>query len=316
VSSFAGLTVVRRVHIDTDPGLDDLLALAFALASPELEVCGLTSVAGNASLDATTDNARRFLAWAEVDLPLGRGAAGPLALATVHAEQIHGADGRRGLSLAEPGSAPLPPASAVLRASLTEHRIDRLIALGPLTNVAALLASEPELFAGVEVVWMGGALGAGNATPLAEFNAWADPRALAVLLDSPIDLRILPLDVTRHVVLRPGDLGRQPFGAGHRGLVLERILRALMEVERPFYGEPVAVLHDPCAIAAAISPDLFRYEHKTLEACDREGRERGRLTETGIPLGAGVHFAVESRTEEICRLFLSRLAGWSQKVED
>lgn len=313
MSSDAGLSLVRRIHIDTDPGIDDLLALALALASPELRVEGLTTVAGNVSLDQATDNTRRFLRLVGVELPVGRGAAGPLALDAVDARQVHGPDGRHGLELPPAPAEPLPTAKALLRSSLRERRIDEIVALGPLTNLAALALEEPGLLAETEVVWMGGSLGEGNATPLAEFNAYADPTALSVILESATHLRIIPLDVTRHVVLRPRDVPNDPFGETPLGRSLEALLSALMEIERPLQGEALAVLHDPCAVVAAISPNLFRYEDRALEVCAEEGRERGRLLERDE--GSVAQFAVEAHADEITRLFLRRLAGLAGKDE-
>jgi inosine-uridine nucleoside N-ribohydrolase len=312
----------RAIHIDTDPGLDDLLALALALASPELEVRGVTTVAGNASLAAVTDNAARFLALCGAPVPLGRGAPRPLSLEPVTAEQIHGPDGRQGIPLpevaesagAESGTEDPGVASArdVLRQSL-EAGVECVVALGPLTNLAELVLERPTLLDGAEVVWMGGTLGRGNVTPLAEFNSYADPEAVGVLLASDVALRVIGLDVTQSVVVRPPDLEAEPFGCDPVGRFLERTLRALMEAERPLLGEPIATLHDPSAVMAAIFPDLFRYEELNLQVRVEAGRERGRLLarpdgarETG---GHPVLYATEVRASEIVRLFLDRLAS-------
>ncbi|MGH9884499.1 MAG: nucleoside hydrolase, partial [bacterium] len=180
-----------RVHIDTDPGLDDLLALAFALASPELRVEGITTVAGNASLEAVTENALRFVALADAAIPVGAGAAGPLALKAIDASHFHGADGRRGVALASHGLPPAQSAAAVLRRSLVECHVERVIALGPLTNVAALLEAEPELFRETEIVWMGGTLGRGMLSAMVSSSGMVSPsgtgraRPSAVLASAP-----------------------------------------------------------------------------------------------------------------------------------
>ena len=129
MSREAGPSLVQRVHIDTDPGVDDLLAIALALASPELRVEGLTTVAGNVSLEVATDNARRFLQLAGLELPIGQGAAAPLALDAVDAHHIHGPDGRHGVELPAVPATALPSAGALLRSSLREQHIDQIIAL-------------------------------------------------------------------------------------------------------------------------------------------------------------------------------------------
>lgn len=299
-----------RVHIDTDPGLDDLIALGLAFASPELEVLGVTTVAGNVSLDVVTDNARRFLALVGVDVPLGRGAAAPIALSAVHAAQVHGDDGRAGIELPEVRPLALPAARDVLRQSLLERGVTRVIALGPLTNLAELAREEPAVFARAEIVWMGGALGPGNATPLAEFNAWADPAALSLLLHAGVALRIVPLDCTSRVRLAERDLPALAFGAGAAGRCLERAMRALMSIERKSQGEHVALLHDPSAVVAAAAPALFRFESRRLAVCVEEGAARGQLQQAKAASGQ-VQWAREAEVARISRLVVQRLAGWA-----
>jgi len=116
--------------------------------------------------------------------------------------------------------------------------------------------------------------------------------------------------VTSGVRLRARDLATESFGDGALGRLMERLLHALMEIERPVEGEPVALLHDPCAIAAALSPELFRWEELGLDVCVREGRERGRLFAGGPTLGA-VRVAVEARADTIARTVLARVAGFA-----
>jgi inosine-uridine nucleoside N-ribohydrolase len=199
----------------------------------------------------------------------------------------------------------------VLRASLRERRVERVVALGPLTNVAALARDDPELFERAEIVWMGGSLSGGNATPQAEFNAWADPEALAKVLGSGVRVRIVPLDVTSGVRLRARDLAQESFGTGRLSQLTLRLLHALMEIERPVEGEPVALLHDPCAVAAALSPELFRWEEHSLEVGVCEGRERGRLRAgAGVP-GSRARVAVEARADTIARMVLARVAEFA-----
>ncbi len=307
-------TLVRRIHIDTDPGLDDLLALGLALASPEVKLEGITTVAGNASIDAVTENACGFLALADVEIPVGRGAAAPLALTRTDAEHVHGADGRKGIALPVQKKRRVATARSVLLHSLRERRVEQVVALGPLTNIAELVSEEPTLLEDIEIVWMGGTLSGGNVTPLAEFNAYADPGAAARVLSSGLRVRVIGLDVTKHVRVRAQDLPHSPFGASPTARFFEAALRSLMETEHPLYGEPCAVLHDPCAVAAAIFPNCLRYESKQLEVRVEEGRERGRLMEQTATRGRCVEYAVEVQSAEVVRLFLDRLAAWSGKL--
>jgi inosine-uridine nucleoside N-ribohydrolase len=300
-----------RVHIDTDPGLDDLLALAFALACPELSVEGITTVSGNASLEAVTENALRFMTLADAEIPVGAGAAGPLALARFDATSFHGADGRRGLEIAEPASrAPLASAREALRRSLGERRVECVIALGPLTNVAALIAAEPALFTNAELIWMGGTLGRGNVTRSAEFNSFADPRAVRVVLESGVSLRVVGLEVTERVALRAVDLRAAGARATPRARMLDAALRALFCAEHALSGEPAAYLHDPCAVAAAFAPELFDFEPKRLLVSDSEGAERGRLRVDPVA-GHEVQYAVAARESALTSLFLERVTEWA-----
>jgi inosine-uridine nucleoside N-ribohydrolase len=298
------------VHIDTDPGLDDLLALALAFASPELSVEGVTTVAGNAALPIVTANARRFCALAGADVAIGVGANQPLALTPIDAAHFHGKDGRRGAPLPEVPEANLAPARDVLRHSLVSRGVEKVIALGPLTNVATLAVEDPKLFANAEVIWMGGTLGAGNVTAKAEYNAFADPRALRILLRSGVRLRVVGLEVTSRVSLDAARVTEHGFGEGPRGQLLAAAVRGLCDAEKTLSGAMRAVLHDPAAVAAAFASELFSFAPRALEVVDREGAERGRIR--ARPDGAAVEYAVDARAGDIVELFLERVTRWAK----
>jgi len=297
---------VRRIHIDTDPGLDDALALALALALPGIRVCGVTTVAGNAPLEAVTRNAAGLLALAGADVPLGRGAAGPLALDPIDATHVHGADGLGGIPLSDPAPRVERAATEILAQSRAAGA-DTLVALGPLTNPGALARAGSQLLEGLELVWMGGALGPGNVTPLAEFNACADPAAVASVLESGLPLRVVPLDVTRHVALRPDEVPRGALGSGPLGRFLEGALHTLARSEQALRGVRAATLHDPCAVAAVARPELFRWEERRIGVVVEPGPERGRIVER--PDGRLVTWAVEVRRDALVELILEHLAG-------
>ncbi|NRA04046.1 MAG: nucleoside hydrolase [Myxococcales bacterium] len=301
----------QRILLDTDPGLDDLLALALALASPELELAAVTTVAGNAPIETVTENALRFRSLAGADFPIGCGASGPLALRTVHATEFHGSDGRRGVPMPEPEDTRTAPAAELLVECLRGCSIDRIVALGPLTNLAALLRKQPRLLEGVDLVWMGGTLSRGNVTELAEFNCYADPEAVAVVLDARVSLHVIGLEVTSRLVVRELDLGPEPFGRGRRARFLEGLLRALMEAERASLGEDAAVLHDPAAVIAASHPELFRFEDLELAVRVEEGPARGHLTRAGSANRCKVRYAAEVQADRIVEFFLARLRSWA-----
>lgn len=302
------------IHIDTDPGLDDLLALGLALASPELRIAGISTVAGNAGLESVTRNAAGFLELAGADLPLGRGAAGPLGLSATRAESVHGADGRGGLPL-PPGGVPVESALEVFRRSVERESADTLLALGPLTNVAQWLEREPELFRGLRIVWMGGTRGDGNVTPVAEFNSFADPHALAAVLEAGVPTWIVGLEVTTRVRVRPAALSERGLGRGPLGRFLEGALSALARKEGALArtegvrgGEGFATLHDPCAVAALIFAEGFRFEDCSLQVAVTEGPERGRLREDPRAQAPRHRYATQVNAEAVKALILDRLA--------
>jgi inosine/uridine nucleosidase len=305
----------RRVLIDTDPGLDDLLALAFAAGSPELRIAALTTVAGNAPLDAVCENAARFCALAQLDVPLGRGAALPLALAPGDATYFHGTDGRRGLELPAPRPAAAGPAQEILERLLRGGELDCVVALGPLTNLAPLVRQRPDWFRGVPVIWMGGGLAHGNVTAAAEFNCWADPHAASWVLGSGIDLTVIGLDVTESVTLREHELEGRPFGSGRRARFLEGALAMLIDAEQRGSGRRCAVLHDPAAIAAALDDELFRCERRCFGVTVCEGPERGRLSDLPRAGARGVRWATEVDRGRLVERFLRSLRAWAQAEE-
>lgn len=268
----------RPCIIDCDPGTDDAVALWLALASPELEVRLVTVAGGNVGLERTTANARAILGLTGRRIPVIAGTSHAL-MAPYRAEtQVHGDDGLAGVQLPEgPPSAPGVAADAIrnlLRdaapASVT------VIGLGPVTNLALAFATEPALADGVaEIVLMSGAWGEGNITPAAEFNAWSDPEALAMLLRLGRPVTMATLDLTAQAFVTPdvvAEMERQTGGACWRAAL--DILRALRPSKRmEFRGYP---LHDPCAIAWTVAPGLFTTREAHAEVDCGPGPSRGR----------------------------------------
>ena len=308
----SGAGQAARVLVDTDPGLDDLLALAFALAAPELQVVAVTSVAGNAPLAMVTENALRFLEWSDARLPLGEGADTPLELTRRDALHFHGEHGRAGLWLPAARRSARETALELMRRCLSEARLDQIIALGPLTNVAKLWLEDAERMEGVEIVWMGGSLAGGNVTPWAEFNGYADPQAAAIVLGSGLRIRVIGLEVTQRCRLYPADLPPESFGGGPRSEWLEELLRRLMGAEGRVSGEPRATLHDPAAVAAAIDPGLFEYAPKQVEVEVSEGEFRGRIVERPERGRASVQWAIDVDGPQLIQRFLTGLRGWAR----
>ncbi len=255
--------MTRRIIIDTDPGQDDAVAILLALASPELDVLGITCVAGNVPLALTTLNARKVCELAgRPDVKVFAGCDAPLSRKLVTAEHVHGKTGLDGADLPEPAM-PLQPAHAVdfiidtIRAEAAGSVT--LCPLGPLTNIAAALTRAPDIAARVgEIVLMGGGyFEGGNITPAAEFNIYVDPEAAKIVVDAGIKLTMIPLDCTHKALTTRARVDAfralgTPVGDAVAGLTdfFERY-------DKEKYGSAGAPLHDPCVIAYVMRPDLF-----------------------------------------------------------
>ena len=274
---------MRRIIIDTDPGVDDAIAILLALAVPaELEVLGIVVVAGNLPLAQTERNARRVCELAgRPEIPVYAGCARPMLRPLATAEHIHGETDRDRLLLPEP-----------TMALQTLHGVDFLIetlraaqtgsitvcALGPLTNIAMALVKAPEVAARIgELVIMGGAcFELGNVTPAAEFNVHVDPHAAAIVLDSGIQITMMPLDVTHQLLTTPPRLAVLRALDNHCGRAVAALLASFERRRRSRFGTRATALHDPSVIAYLLDPKLF------------DGREVNVAIETESPLTIGM----------------------------
>lgn len=259
--------MARKIIIDTDPGKDDAVAILLALAAPEeLELLSLVAVAGNVPLARAESNARRLLELGgRRDVPVYAGCARPLIRLPITAEHVHGGTGLQGLDLPEP-SMPLQNGHGVdhLIRALREAAPGEitLCLLGPATNLAMALVKAPDIAERIaEVVWMAGARSeGGNVTPAAEYNVHADAEAAAVLLDSGIKLRLLPLDLTHQVRMTRERLLRlrQIDTAARAVAALFSTAGGAPQREQERDGIP---LHDPCVVAFLLQPGLFSGRH-------------------------------------------------------
>lgn len=269
--------MTRRVCvIDTDPGTDDAIALWLALASPELDVRLVSVAGGNVGLERTLPNARAILGLAGSDVPVVAGAQRPLFGAFTAEERVHGADGLGGVALPEGPPATPGIAADAIRAVLRAHESVTLVGIGPATNLALALASEPALARRVEeIVLMTGAWSEGNVTPSAEFNAWSDPESLALLLGCGRPVTFAMLELTAQALVTPARIAVLRALGGGACLAAATAIMAGVPPSRRFAhrGHP---LHDPCAIAWLLAPGLFatRDVHVAVDCSD--GRARGR----------------------------------------
>jgi purine nucleosidase len=272
----------RKIIIDTDPGQDDAVAILLALASPdEIELLGITAVAGNVPLSLTAKNARIVCELARrPDIPVFAGADRPLLRPLRTAEHVHGKTGLDGPALPDP-TMPLQEVHAVDFLVETLRREPSgtvsLCPIGPLTNIALALMRAPDIAGRIaEIVLMGGAhFEVGNITPAAEFNIYVDPEAAAKVFACGAPITVMPLDVTHKALVTADRV------AAFRGLGTEPA-RAVAEwtdfferFDKEKYGSAGAPLHDPCTIAYLLEPDLFSGRHINVEIETRSDLTRG-----------------------------------------
>ncbi|MFR9728957.1 nucleoside hydrolase [Saccharopolyspora sp. MS10] len=249
----------KKIVIDCDPGIDDALAIALAHGNPDLDVVGLTTVAGNVGLAHTTNNARCLSAFYGMDAPVAAGADRPLVREPVVAEQVHGGNGLGGVRL----PAATSTASAGYAADFLVDALAAapgqigLVAVGPLTNIALAVRKEPRIVEWArELVIMGGSYTRGNRTPAAEFNVLADPEAAAIVFGAGWRPVMIGLDLTAQA--------RAVAAVRERWRGLGRLEAELISPILDFYGshphyrDEGPAVHDACAVAYAIDPGLFR----------------------------------------------------------
>jgi pyrimidine-specific ribonucleoside hydrolase len=247
------------IIIDCDPGHDDAIALLLALASPEVELIGVTTVAGNQTVDKTTNNALRVLELAgRPDVPVYRGADRPLLRAQDVAVHVHGESGLDGPDLPQPATHERDEHAVDYLARELRARAGRvtLVPTGPLTNIALLLALHPDARP-ERVVLMGGAIGEGNRTPAAEFNIWADPEAAQRVFLAGLDTTMVGLDVTHRALIKDEHTERMR-GAGRVGEAVAELMDFYARFHRRRYPElEGSPMHDPVCVAHLIDPTLM-----------------------------------------------------------
>ena len=251
-----------RVIIDTDPGIDDGIAILFALAHPDLEIAAITTVAGNIGIETTTRNALRILALADKSVPVHAGAATPLIRRPADEVRIHGTDGLGGVSFPEPQEAASEePAHEALIRMLTDApagTID-ILALAPLTNIARLVREAPDVAHRIgRLIAMGGAVREpGNVGARSEFNIAHDPEAAEIVFSAGLPLTLIPLDVTRKVRADAAYLARLTALGTKQAFACRDLIAAYFDATKGGASRP---LHDPCVPLLALRPDLFTTE--------------------------------------------------------
>jgi pyrimidine-specific ribonucleoside hydrolase len=266
------------IILDCDPGHDDAIAILLALASPEIELVGITTVSGNQTLDKTTANALRVLEFAgRADVPVHAGADRPFVRERDVAAHVHGESGLDGPDLPPPSRAPREGHAVDYLAEEIRRREGKvtLVPTGPLTNIGLLLSLHPDARP-ERIVLMGGSIGEGNRTPAAEFNIWADPEAAQRVFAEGLDTTMVGLDVT-HRALITDDHTERMRGAGKVGRMVAELMDFYARFHRSRYpdldGSP---MHDPVCVAHVVDPTLMTVREAFIDVDCSTGPSWGR----------------------------------------
>lgn len=301
------------IVLDCDPGHDDAIALLLALASPEVELLGVTTTYGNQTLEKTTANALRVLELAgRTDVPVAAGAERPLARELVVASHVHGESGLDGPVLPPPRTGPVGDRAVAFLAGRVRAagRPVTLVATGPLTNVACYL--EAHGGEGLErIVVMGGSIAEGNMTPAAEFNVWCDPEAAQQVFASGLDVTMIGLDVTHRALLTP-PLAEELRASGRIGAFVAELNEFFSRFHRETYGWEGAPIHDAVAVAHVVRPGLVETRYRNVEVETASELCRGRTVvdlwrRTERPPNA--HVGVDLDAESFFALLRERIAA-------
>jgi inosine-uridine nucleoside N-ribohydrolase len=251
----------RRIILDTDPGVDDAMAIFLALRSPELKIEAITPVCGNVPLSLTLPNALRLLEIAgRTDIPVAGGASTPLVRRLITAKYVHGNNGLGGVEFPEPKIHPVAaPAVELIRSIVRKNPGEiTIVAVGPLTNIATVLKTDPSIATLIkEIVVMGGSLSGGNITPSAEFNFYVDPEAARIVFDAGVPITMVGLNVTEKVLLREAEVRALEAAQNQVSQAAGKIMRATLERMRKGRDITVVAMHDPLTVAHLIDPTIL-----------------------------------------------------------
>ena len=271
---------MKRILIDCDPGHDDMVAIMLASASPEIELLGVTTVAGNQTGAKTYLNALKTLTLiGETDVPVARGADKPLFRELTVAPEIHGVSGLDGADLPEPGFEGVEQHAVdfLIRTIMESGTSLTLVPTGPLTNVALAMLKDPRITTKLErIVLMGGAVFDSNITPAAEFNIYVDPEAAKVVFGSGVPITMVGLDVTNKALFGFEDIERLAAMKGKVSRVVAPLLKFFAQANKDVFGFEGAPLHDALAVAHLISPEVIKTRKLNVEIETDGELTRGR----------------------------------------
>jgi inosine-uridine nucleoside N-ribohydrolase len=298
------------VVIDTDPGIDDCLALWLALASPELDVRGISVSYGNTVVENAHRNAVEIVRRAGKRVPIAVGARRPMKRQLAVAIETHGASGL--------GYADVPPAGVILdwmkpldRLLAAQPEPVTLVTLGPVTSLALALRSDPALVRAKvarHIAMIGNIEARGNTTPHSEFNAWCDPEALAIVIAAELPTELIGLDVTRKLILKATEVYRLAHAGNPLANWLHDALRFYLEFHRQYEKLEGVVVNDVLAIAALLQPDSLGFQDLRLTVDLDDGDDRGRTRVD--PKGSLARVALQVRPEPVRQLLFERVLPW------
>jgi len=260
---------MTSILLDCDPGHDDMMAIMLASIHPEINLLGITTVAGNQTGDKTFENTRRILTLiGETDLPLVRGADKPLFRDLVVAPNIHGSSGLDGAELPEPRIDGLPfhAADFIIEMVRDAEKPVTLVPTGPLTNIAMALIKDPSITKNIErICFMGGAVYDSNITPAAEFNIYVDPEAARIVLESGVPLTMVGLDVTNKAIINFRHIREMASWGGKASSVVAPLMQFFAEANEKAFGIQGGPIHDALAVAAVIDPKVVETLHLNVQ---------------------------------------------------
>ena len=301
---------MTAIIIDCDPGHDDAIAILLALASPEVNLLGITTVSGNQTLAKTTANAIRVLDHLERDdISVAAGADRPLVRSRHTAAEVHGETGLDGPDLPPPARAPLQQhAIEWMAATLAEStKPITLVPVGPLTNIALFLATYPNLTCKIDrIVLMGGAIGEGNVTPAAEFNIWADPEAAHRVFRSGLDITMVGLDVTHQALMTQAHVKQLK---GKAGKLVADLYGFFSKYHANHYGWDGSPIHDAVALAHVIDPNILQTAPRGVSVDTGPELSRGRthVDLRGDRWEANAHVAIGINADRFLALLIERI---------
>jgi purine nucleosidase len=310
----------KRIIFDTDPGIDDSLAILLALASPELKVEGVSVVHGNCSVEHALANALGVLELAGAgDIPVAQGFKLPLVQPSLLAPETHGNAGIGYATLPSPTATPISQHSVdfLIDRIMTAPGELTLVCIGPLTNVAVAVRKEPRIIQAVkDVIIMGGAIRHhGNTTPLAEFNVYVDPHAAYMVYHSGMPITLVPLDVTYQCTLTHADVERLQQTASPISQFVADSTRFYMEYHDEYQHIDGCIINDPLALALTFAPELCDYEEHYVDVDISGGVSLGKTFADFYKMSkrpANMRVALAVRARDFIELFLARLETLSR----